>query len=40
MIDELRAHRLPKPSQIYLVATSDELIRAFEEALRNAINPM
>ena len=40
MVDELRAHRQPKPSTIYLVATTDDLVRAFEEALKNAVNPI
>jgi O-acetyl-ADP-ribose deacetylase len=37
MVDELRVHKLPQPSTIYLVALTDGLIAAFAEALRNAI---
>ena len=40
MVDEIRAHKGPKPSTIYLVGTKDELLYAFEEALKNAANPM
>jgi O-acetyl-ADP-ribose deacetylase len=36
MVDELRAHRGPKPTTIYLVDTDDEMLMAFEEALKNA----
>jgi O-acetyl-ADP-ribose deacetylase (regulator of RNase III) len=36
MVDELRAHKQPKPSTIYLVALDDALVNAFAEALRNA----
>lgn len=36
MVDELRAHRGPKPATIYLVDTDDGMLHAFEEALRNA----
>jgi O-acetyl-ADP-ribose deacetylase (regulator of RNase III) len=36
MVDELRAHRQQKPGTIYLVDTDDEMLAAFEEALRNA----
>lgn len=36
MVDELRAHRGPKPQTIYLVDMEDEMIAAFEDALRNA----
>src|SRR5207247_2113061 len=39
MVDELRAHRQPKPSTIYLVGTSDIVTIAFEAALKNAITP-
>jgi O-acetyl-ADP-ribose deacetylase (regulator of RNase III) len=37
MVDELRAHRGPKPGTIYLVDSDDAIILAFEDALRNAI---
>jgi O-acetyl-ADP-ribose deacetylase (regulator of RNase III) len=37
MVDELRAHRGPKPATIYLVDQDDGLLLAFEEALRNAL---
>jgi len=36
MVDELRAHKQPQPSTIYLVALTDEMVTAFAEALRNA----
>lgn len=36
MVDELRAHRSPKPQTVYLVDTDDRMLVAFEEALRNA----
>jgi O-acetyl-ADP-ribose deacetylase (regulator of RNase III) len=36
MVDELRAHRQPKPITIYLVDTEDDMIVAFDEALKNA----
>ena len=36
MVDELRVHKQAKPSTIYLVALSDDLVTAFAEALRNA----
>lgn len=39
MVDELRAHRHPQPSTVYLIATHDELIWAFEDALRLAVQP-
>jgi O-acetyl-ADP-ribose deacetylase (regulator of RNase III) len=39
MVDELRAHKHPKPATIYLVATSDGLLMAFEMALKNALTP-
>jgi O-acetyl-ADP-ribose deacetylase (regulator of RNase III) len=39
MVDELRAHKQPKPATVYLVATSDALLAAFEAALRDAIAP-
>ena len=37
MVDELRAHKQPKPSQVYLVATSEILLSAFDAALKNAV---
>ena len=37
IVDELRVHKQPKPSTIYLVALSDDLVRAFADALHNAI---
>lgn len=39
MVDELRAHRQPMPTTVYLVASDDEGTAAFESALRNASNP-
>jgi O-acetyl-ADP-ribose deacetylase (regulator of RNase III) len=36
MVDELRAHRGPKPATIYLIDTDDRMLAAFEEACRNA----
>jgi O-acetyl-ADP-ribose deacetylase len=36
MVDELRAHRQPKPSTVYLVDINDEILLSFEEALRLA----
>jgi O-acetyl-ADP-ribose deacetylase (regulator of RNase III) len=36
IVDELRAHRQPKPQTIYLVDIDEEMLFAFEEALRNA----
>ena len=40
MVDEIRSHRRPKPTTIYLVGTKDAMLFAFEEALKNAANPM
>ena len=37
MVDELRVHKQARPSTIYLVGLTDELVHAFAEALRNAI---
>ena len=34
MVDELRAHRQPKPSTVYLVDIDDEILLCLEEALR------
>lgn len=39
IVDELRAHKQPMPQTVYLVATSDIVIQAFEAALKNAILP-
>ena len=36
MVDELRAHRGPKPSIVYLVDLNDEILSCLEEALRLA----
>jgi O-acetyl-ADP-ribose deacetylase (regulator of RNase III) len=36
MVDELRAHRQPRPITVYLVDLNDTLLRCFEEALRLA----
>ncbi|MFH0899932.1 MAG: macro domain-containing protein [Pseudomonadota bacterium] len=36
MVDELKAHRQPKPATVYLVDIDDEVVCAFEEALQNA----
>jgi O-acetyl-ADP-ribose deacetylase (regulator of RNase III) len=36
MVDELRAHRQPRPSVIWLIDVDDVMLHAFEEALRNA----
>jgi O-acetyl-ADP-ribose deacetylase (regulator of RNase III) len=37
MVDELRAHRQPKPSTVYLVDIDDEILMCLEEALRLAV---
>jgi O-acetyl-ADP-ribose deacetylase (regulator of RNase III) len=39
MVDELRAHRQPNPSTVWLIATNNDLIYAFEDALRLASIP-
>jgi O-acetyl-ADP-ribose deacetylase len=39
MVDELRAHKQPLPSTVYLVGTNETLLAAFEAALKNAILP-
>ena len=39
MVDELRAHKLPQPSTIWLIATNHDMIYAFEDALRLASIP-
>lgn len=36
IVDELRAHRYPHPTTVYLVGSTDEHVTAFAEALRNA----
>jgi O-acetyl-ADP-ribose deacetylase len=36
MVDELRAHRQPKPTTVYLVDTNDEILACLEGALRSA----
>ena len=36
MVDELRAHRQPKPGTVYCVDQDEAMVSAFEEALRNA----
>lgn len=36
IVDELRAHRQPKPSTVYLVDVRDEILLCLEEALRLA----
>jgi hypothetical protein len=36
MVDELRAHRQPKPTTVYLVDTNDEILAWLEGALRSA----
>jgi O-acetyl-ADP-ribose deacetylase (regulator of RNase III) len=36
MIDELRAHRQPNPTTVYLVDLNDNILRHLEEALRLA----
>jgi O-acetyl-ADP-ribose deacetylase (regulator of RNase III) len=36
MVDELRAHRQPKPTTVYLVDLNEQLLRCLEEALRVA----
>jgi O-acetyl-ADP-ribose deacetylase (regulator of RNase III) len=36
IVEEIRAHKKPHPSTIYLVDNSPEVIASFEDALRNA----
>jgi O-acetyl-ADP-ribose deacetylase (regulator of RNase III) len=36
MVDELRAHRQPKPVTVYLVDTNDDILACLEGALRSA----
>jgi O-acetyl-ADP-ribose deacetylase len=36
IVDELRAHRQPKPSTVYLVDTNDDILAHLEGALRSA----
>lgn len=37
IVEEIRAHKRPHPTTIYLVDRSAEMVAAFEEALRNAL---
>ncbi len=37
MVDELRVHKQARPSTVYLVGLSDEMVNAFADALRNAL---
>ena len=37
LVDELRAHRQPKPTTVYLVDIDDEILMCLEEALRLAV---
>ena len=39
MVDEIRAHKFPFPSTVWLIATTSEMIYAFEDALRLAAQP-
>jgi O-acetyl-ADP-ribose deacetylase (regulator of RNase III) len=39
MADELRAHKLPLPATVYLIASKNEMIFCFEEALRLSSQP-
>lgn len=39
MVDEVRAHKMPQPSTIWLIATNHDMIYAFEDALRLASIP-
>ena len=39
MVDELRAHRMPLPATVYLMAPKPEYVPHFEEALRLASQP-
>ncbi len=36
MVDELRAHKQPKPTTVYLVDLNDEILTCLEDALRAA----
>ena len=38
-VGELRAHKMPQPSTIWLLATNHDMIYAFEDALRLASLP-
>jgi O-acetyl-ADP-ribose deacetylase (regulator of RNase III) len=38
MVDELRAHRQPKPTTVYLVDINDEILTCLEDAFRSAIS--
>jgi len=37
IVEEIRAHKRSSPETIYLVDTSQDMVEAFEEALRNAV---
>jgi O-acetyl-ADP-ribose deacetylase (regulator of RNase III) len=39
MVDELRAHKMPLPSTVYLIASRPEQVPPFEDALRLASQP-
>ena len=39
MVDELRAHKQPMPQTVYLIATNQDTVLAFEDALRLASLP-
>jgi O-acetyl-ADP-ribose deacetylase len=39
MIDELRAHKQPMPTTVYLIASSPDMVFYYEEALRLASQP-
>jgi O-acetyl-ADP-ribose deacetylase (regulator of RNase III) len=36
IVDELRAHRQPKPGTVYLVDLNELILRCFEDALKVA----
>ena len=39
MVDELRAHKLPMPQTVYLMATGSDMVFYYEEALKLASQP-
>jgi O-acetyl-ADP-ribose deacetylase len=39
MVDELRAHKQPQPQTVYLMATGQDMVFYYEEALRLASQP-
>jgi O-acetyl-ADP-ribose deacetylase (regulator of RNase III) len=39
MVDELRAHKMPMPQTVYLMATGNDMVFYYEEALRLASQP-